>query len=76
VQVEIRVQDQGQGLSPEKLAHVFERFYRSETASSNPGFGLGLPIAKSLLEGQGGTITMESESGKGSVVILSFRKVS
>jgi two-component system, OmpR family, sensor kinase len=72
VQVEIRVQDHGQGLPPEKLEHVFERFYRGQKAGSNQGFGLGLPIAKSLVEGQGGTIMMESELGKGSVVNLRF----
>ena len=71
-QVEIRVQDHGHGLPPEKLEHVFERFYRNREASSSPGFGLGLPIAKALVEGQGGTIVMESEPGKGSVVILRF----
>lgn len=72
MQVEINVQDHGQGLPPEKLEHVFERFYRGQKAGSNQGFGLGLPIAKSLVEGQGGTIAMESEVGKGSVVILRF----
>jgi signal transduction histidine kinase len=70
--VEIRVQDFGEGMSPEKLEHVFDRFYRGDETSTLPGFGLGLSIAKTLVEGQGGEIVMESQSGKGSTVILSF----
>lgn len=70
--VEIRVQDSGEGIPPEKLEHIFDRFYRGEEATAIPGFGLGLPIAKALVEGQDGTILMESESGKGSVLIITF----
>ncbi|MBI2331181.1 MAG: sensor histidine kinase [Chloroflexi bacterium] len=72
-QVEVRVQDFGEGISSETLEHVFDRFYRGEDASTIPGFGLGLPIAKTLVEGSGGEIRMESEPGKGSTVILYFR---
>jgi signal transduction histidine kinase len=71
-QVEIRVQDFGEGIPPEKLDHVFDRFYRGNDASTIPGFGLGLPIAKTLVEAQGGEIIMESQVGKGSSVILHF----
>jgi two-component system, OmpR family, sensor kinase len=71
-QVEIRVQDFGEGISPEKLERVFDRFYRGDETSAIPGFGLGLSIAKSLVEAQGGKIRMESEMGKGSVLILQF----
>ncbi|MGE5376395.1 MAG: sensor histidine kinase [Bacteroidota bacterium] len=69
---EIRVQDFGEGIAPEKLEHVFDRFYRGETAAAIPGFGLGLPIAKALAEGQGAEIKMESTVGRGSTVILRF----
>ena len=71
-QVEIRVTDNGIGLIPEKLEHVFDRFYRTSETSSASGFGLGLAIAKSLVEAQGGDISMTSEVGKGSEVILHF----
>jgi two-component system, OmpR family, sensor kinase len=71
-QVEIRVQDHGAGIPPEKLEHVFDRFYRGEESITIPGFGLGLPIAKALVEGMGGTIKMESEVGIGSVLTLFF----
>ena len=72
-QVEIRVQDFGEGISPEKLEHVFDRFYRGEDSSTIPGFGLGLAIAKTLVDGMEGEITMESKLGHGSTLILSFR---
>ena len=68
-QVLVTVSDQGPGLEPDKLAHVFDRFYRAEN-TTQPGFGLGLPIARALVEGQGGTIEMESDPAAGSQVTL------
>jgi two-component system OmpR family sensor kinase len=72
LQVEIRVQDCGEGIPPEKLEHIFDRFYRGDEAAAMPGSGLGLAIARSLVVSQNGTVSMESEVGKGSVLILSF----
>jgi len=74
-QVKICVQDFGEGISAEKLEHVFDRFYRGDDDSPIPGFGLGLPIAKTLVESMDGEIKMESEIGTGSSVILSFHSV-
>jgi signal transduction histidine kinase len=74
--VEVRVQDFGEGIPAEKLEHVFDRFYRGDETSTIPGFGLGLPIARTLVEAQGGEIIMESEVGKGSSVILYFHPVT
>ena len=74
-QVELRVQDFGPGIPSDKLDHVFDRFYRGEEASITPGFGLGLPIAKSLVEGMNGTIEIESKVGIGSILILRFTAV-
>ena len=71
-QVEIRVQDFGEGIPADKLEHVFDRFYRGDDTSTIPGFGLGLPIAKTLVEAQGGEIILESEVGKGSIIVLRF----
>jgi signal transduction histidine kinase len=71
-EVEIWVQDHGAGIAPEKLAHVFDRFYRGVENPENQGFGLGLPIALSLVEGQGGSIRLESQPGEGSVLIIRF----
>lgn len=70
--VAIRVKDTGDGISPETLEHLFDRFYRGEDAANLPGLGLGLAIAKSLVEGLGGEIRMESEVGKGSALIFDF----
>jgi signal transduction histidine kinase len=70
--VEISVRDFGEGINPDVLSHVFDRFYRGEDRATIPGFGLGLPIAKSLVEGMGGEISIESELGKGSVVTSHF----
>ena len=70
--VAIRVHDDGSGIDPDVLAHVFERFYRGADARSKPGIGLGLPIAKALVEAQDGTITVESEAGQGSVFTVTM----
>lgn len=64
----IRVDDKGPGIPPEKLEHVFDRFYRGEAETKVIGFGLGLSIAKVLVEGQGGTIKIESKVGLGTTV--------
>jgi len=73
--VVIRVRDHGPGIEPDLLEKVFDRFYRGEEAAVTPGFGLGLPIAKALTEGMMGTITVESEVGQGSTIILRFPAV-
>jgi CheY-like chemotaxis protein len=66
--VQISVTDTGIGIPPEKLDSVFEAFQQAEntTARQYEGTGLGLPIAKSLIEMQGGTISVASEVGIGS----------
>jgi len=71
-QLEIRVQDFGEGIPPEKLEHVFDRFYRGDDTSTLPGFGLGLSIAKTLVDAMNGEIVMQSELGKGSTVVIHF----
>jgi signal transduction histidine kinase len=71
-EVEIRVIDHGEGLSPEDLAHVFERFYRADRINAN-GFGLGLSIAKGLVENMNGQIGMASIVGVGTTVTLRLR---
>ena len=69
-QVAIWVQDNGTGIAPDVVQHIFDRFFRGDVDPGVPGFGLGLPIAKSLVEEQGGTIRFESQVGTGSVVRL------
>ena len=66
--VRVSVVDQGVGIEAEALPYVFDRFFRAESGKGGiRGLGLGLHIAKTLVEAHGGTITVESEVGAGSV---------
>jgi signal transduction histidine kinase len=66
--VEISVSDTGEGIPAEDLPHIFERFYRVDKSRTRAtgGSGLGLTIARRLVEAHGGTITAQSKLGKGS----------
>lgn len=71
VMIRISVEDNGSGISEEDIYHIFKRFYRSSSSSSG-GSGLGLPLAKAIVEGQGGNLTVSSQEGKGSTFVISF----
>jgi heavy metal sensor kinase len=64
---ELRVQDKGMGITPDALPHVFERFYRAEPSRSKriPGVGLGLALARWIVEKHRGRITVQSQPGEG-----------
>ena len=68
----ITVRDTGVGISPEDLPHVFERFYRADPAHGRDpgGTGLGLPIARWIVEQHGGKITLESQPGHGTIATV------
>ena len=68
----IRVADDGDGIAPEDLHHIFKRFYRSSTSSDLSGIGLGLPLAKSIVKGQGGTIAVQSTLREGTCFTILF----
>jgi signal transduction histidine kinase len=65
--VQLCVQDNGEGIPPESLERVFDRFYRGDDSRHQQGgeSGLGLPIAKSIVEAHGGKISVDSELGVG-----------
>lgn len=68
----IFIADDGGGIAPEDIHHIFKRFYRSKDSLATQGVGLGLPLAKSIVEGQGGMISVQSEPGRGTVFTLGF----
>ena len=75
-ELHIGVADTGAGIPPEDLPYVFERFYRADPSRvrATGGAGLGLTIARRLVEAHGGTIGVESEVGKGSRFIFTLPK--
>ena len=70
--VRIFVKDNGQGIRPEDFHHIFKRFYRSQDSLDRQGVGLGLPLAKAIIEGQGGSIFVSSTLGEGAVFTISL----
>ena len=64
--VEVRVSDNGLGIPPESLPHIFERFYKVERSRRNEGSGLGLAIVKNIIQAYGGEVSVESREGEGS----------
>jgi signal transduction histidine kinase len=67
----IEVEDTGEGISPEDLSHIWEKYYQAGSAQHRPpsqyGIGLGLSLVKELTEGMGGSVSVESCPGQGSV---------
>lgn len=69
---QIIIKDNGNGIHPEDIHHIFKRFYRSHFSKDTQGIGLGLPLAKTIVEAHDGNITVDSVLGKGSTFILNF----
>ena len=69
----MRLQDTGVGISPKDLPNVFQRFYRGDSdREAQNGAGLGLSIAKWIAEEHGAEISLESEKGRGTTVVVAF----
>lgn len=67
----ISIKDNGSGIDKEDLPHIFERFYKGKN-SSDDSVGIGLALAKSIIEKQGGYISVSSELNKGSEFVIKF----
>lgn len=70
--IQVIIKDNGNGIHPEDLHHIFKRFYRSRFSKDTQGIGLGLPLAKAIVEAHSGTIEVDSELGIGTTFTINF----
>jgi signal transduction histidine kinase len=71
--IQISIKDNGIGISPEDLSHVFDGFYRGKSGQSMAsGHGIGLAVSRQILEAHNGSIAIESEVGKGTTFVVSL----
>ena len=70
--LQILIRDNGRGIHPEDMPHIFKRFYRSRFSKDKQGVGLGLPLAKAIIEAHSGTIEVDSQLGRGTVFTVNF----
>lgn len=70
--VELSVSDDGIGIAKEELPNIFLRFYQADNSRSGGGAGLGLSMVQEIVKFHGGTISVESEPGQGSVFLIKF----
>lgn len=69
---EVSVKDNGCGIAPEHLSRILDRFYRVDSSRSSEGSGLGLALVKSIMQLHGGSVVVESDVGRGTMVTLTF----
>lgn len=69
-EIGIQIRDRGMGMTSEHVERVFERFFRADSSGSIPGTGLGMSIAKEVVELQGGEVTVASQPGSGTRVTI------
>lgn len=72
IMIRLKITDNGTGIAPEDIHHIFKRFYRSKNSKDTQGVGLGLSLAKSIVEEQGGTLSVQSVLSRGTTFTLSF----
>ena len=70
---EIIIQDEGEGIGKKDLKHIFERFYKAEKSSEN-SIGIGLSLAKTIIEKERGYIKVKSKVGKGTTFEVKYLK--
>ncbi|AZS18297.1 sensor histidine kinase [Paenibacillus lutimineralis] len=66
------IRDDGSGMDDQTKAHIFDKFYQGDTSHSKTGYGLGLPLVKRIVELCGGSVSVQSQSGKGSIFTVVF----
>jgi len=69
----VSVKDEGSGIEEKDIPRIFDRFYRADKSRSSSGFGLGLSIAKRIVDMHKGKIFVESRVGKGSTFTVIFQ---
>lgn len=69
---QIIIKDNGSGIHPEDIHHIFKRFYRSRFSKDTQGVGLGLPLSKAIVEAHDGSIAVDSVLDNGSTFVLNF----
>jgi signal transduction histidine kinase len=72
-EVQISVTDSGEGIAPEDIDRIFERFYRGTGSLEKEGFGLGLSIARRMVDVMGGELEVQSSEGKGATFTVRLR---
>lgn len=74
--VYVSIKDSGVGILPEEIERIFDRFYRADSAHTTAGFGLGLSIARSIVERHDGKIIVSSEPGQGASFDVRFSRIT
>jgi signal transduction histidine kinase len=76
--VEVQVSDRGEGIPKEELAEIFEPFFRGAAAEAEQvrGSGLGLSLVKEIVEAHGGSVTVESQKGQGTIFTVRLPAVN
>jgi signal transduction histidine kinase len=70
----VKVRDNGAGIDPKEIPHIFKRFYKGQNAVKPESVGIGLSLTRSIIEGHGGTITVQSKMGVGTEFTIAFPK--
>ncbi|WP_010308761.1 sensor histidine kinase [Kurthia senegalensis] len=68
------IQDNGKGILPQDLDNIFERYYRGTNTQNTRGTGLGMAIARDIIEAQGGHVTLLSDGHSGTTIVIHFKK--
>lgn len=70
----ITIEDNGEGIKEEDLPHIFKRFFKAKTSKKSESVGIGLALAKSIIEFHGGVVDAESKVSEGTKIIITFLK--